>query len=83
VIERGKQRRQLSDVALALVCACIACAAWLAARRNFAFSLALPLAVAASVVSVIAPPPAKLRKIGFAMVGASILAMTVRLIAQL
>jgi hypothetical protein len=79
VIERGKQPRQLPDVALALAFSCIACVTWIIARSIYAFQLAVPLAAAASIVSFIAPPPAKLRKIGFAMVGAVLVAILVQL----
>lgn len=75
VIERGRRRRSAADIALAIVFFGIACAVTLGARKTFAFSPAVPLALAASFVAYLAPAPAKLRAIGFAMVGASIVSI--------
>lgn len=72
VIERGRQQRSATDFLLAIGFFCIACVVALGARKTFAFSPAVPLALAASVVAYLAPSPKRLRTIGFAMVGASI-----------
>ena len=75
VIDRGRQRRSAADIVLAIVFFGIACAVAFGARKTFAFSPGVPLALAASVVAYLAPAPAKLRTIGFSMVGASILSI--------
>jgi hypothetical protein len=80
VIDRGRDRRSGTDFALAILFFCIACAGALAARKTFAFSPAVPLALAAGVVAYLAPPPARLRTIGFAMVGASSVAIIAPLV---
>jgi hypothetical protein len=82
VIERGKGRRGLADVALAFLFLCIACAAWIATRKLYAFHVALPLTSAAAIVSWISPRPAKLRAIGFAMLGASLIAIFATLVLR-
>lgn len=80
VIERGRHRRSGADIALALLFFGITCVAVWATRKSFAFSPAVPLALAASVVALIAPGPIRLRTIGFAMVGATTLSITAPLL---
>lgn len=80
VIERGRHRRSAPDVALAGFFFGITCVVALAARKTFAFSPAVPLAFAASIVAYLAPPPARLRTIGFVMVGASSLSIVAALV---
>jgi hypothetical protein len=75
VIDRGRRPRSAADITLAIVFFGITCAAVLVSRKTFAFSPAVPLALAAGVVAYLAPPPARLRTIGFAMVGASCLSL--------
>lgn len=74
VIDRGREPRGAEDVGLAVAFLCIAAVAVVVSGATFA-STAAPLALSASVVALIAPKPTRLRAIGFAMVGASMLAI--------
>lgn len=70
VIARGKAPRSTIDVVLALVI--LAVGGVLAANGIL---VGVPLALCAAIVAALAPRPAKLRTIGFVMVGASLVAI--------
>lgn len=80
VIDRGRRQRSARDVVLSVVFFGISCGAAVLTCKTFAFSPAVPLALAAGVVAYLAPPPARLRTIGFAMVGASSVAIIAPLV---
>ena len=76
VIARGKAVRSATDVVLALIT--LGIAGVLAATGVL---VGVPLALGAAIVAAVAPKPAKLRTIGFAMVGASIASIVLGLVA--
>lgn len=75
VISRGKGPRAGFDVATGIAFLAIGAALAILGARNLALVAGAPLALGAGIVAVLAPPPAKLRPIGFAMVGASLLSI--------
>ena len=75
VIERGKGSRSGFDVASGLAFLVVGAALAILAFRDFALVAGIPLSLGAGIVALLAPPPAKLRPIGFAMVGASLLSI--------
>jgi hypothetical protein len=74
VIARGKSPRSTTDLLLAFVVLGVAAA--LAATNAL---VGVPLALCAAIVAALAPRPAKLRTIGFVMVGASIVSIVLGL----
>jgi len=80
VIERGKAARSAFDIATGFVFAAAGVALAIFATRDWMLVAGSPLALGAGVVAFLAPPPAKLRTIGFAMVGASLVAIALALL---
>ncbi|HSD90800.1 MAG TPA: YwiC-like family protein [Kofleriaceae bacterium] len=80
VISRGKQPRSGIDVAAGITFLVAGAALAVLASRDFPLVVGAPLSLGAGIVAVLAPPPAKLRPIGFAMVGASLLSIALLLV---